>query len=238
MTDLKPVKIDIVSDVVCPWCYIGKRRLETALALVPGVPVELNWHPFQLQPDMPREGMARDAFIKARFGSIEAYAARAKQTAEVAIADGLTYRPDLIKRQPNTIDARRLIHWAASDPSGDKAGRVKQRLMELFFAEGGDLSEKDVLTRAAADCGMDADEIRRRLDTDEDVALTQARAARAAEQGVSGVPTYIFADTYAMSGAQPPEHIARALQQILAEINAPSEGEFGKAGKGQAAADE
>ena len=220
MSALKPLQIDIVSDVVCPWCYIGKRRIENALALVPDVPVEVHWRPFFLNPWVPRDGISRDEYLTAKFGSVDAYKGIAQRVVAAAGEEGLTYRPDLVKRQPNTTDCHRLIHWAEQSPSGDKSAAMKQRLMELYFRDGGDLTDTNVLVQAAADCGLDADDVRRRLATDEDVALISARAQEASDKGISGVPTYVFAQKYAVSGAQPAEQLARAIRQVSAEINA------------------
>ena len=118
MSTLKPLKIDIVSDVVCPWCYIGKRRIENALALVPDVPVEVHWRPFFLNSWVPREGISRDEYLTAKFGSVEAYKGIAGRVVAAASEEGLTYRPELVKRQPNTIDCHRLIHWAEAQGQG------------------------------------------------------------------------------------------------------------------------
>ena len=217
MSTLKPLKIDIVSDVVCPWCYIGKRRLENALALAPEVPVEIHWRPFFLNPWVPREGISRDEYLTAKFGSVEAYKGISGRVVAAAGEEGLLYRPDLVKRQPNTIDCHRLIHWAEAKGN---AAEMKQRLMELYFRDGGDLTDTNVLVQAAADCGLDADDMRKRLATDEDVALISAQAQEAADKGISGVPTYVFAQKYAVSGAQPADQLARAIRQVSGEINA------------------
>ena len=217
MSTLKPVKLDIVSDVVCPWCYIGKRRIEDALALVPDVPVEVNWRPFFLNPWVPREGISRDEYLTAKFGSVEAYKGIAGRVVAAAGEEGLSYHPELVKRQPNTIDCHRLIHWAEQQ---GKAAEMKQRLMELYFRDGGDLTDVNVLVQAAADIGLDADDIRRRLATDEDVELISSWAQEASEKGISGVPTFVFAQKYAVSGAQPADQLARAIRQVSAEINA------------------
>jgi len=217
MSTLKPLQIDVVSDVVCPWCYIGKRRIENALALAPDVPVEVNWRPFFLNDWVPREGIRRDQYLTAKFGSPEAYKGIVGRVVAAAEEEGLVYRPDLVRRQPNTIDCHRLIHWA--DAHGKSAG-MKQRLMELYFRDGGDLTDNEVLVQAAADCGLDAEEVRRRLATDEDVALISAQAKDASDKGISGVPTFVFAQKYAVSGAQPAEQLARAIRQVSSEINA------------------
>jgi len=217
MSSLKPLTIDIVSDVVCPWCYIGKRRIENALAQVADVPVEVRWRPFFLNPWVPRQGISREEYLTTKFGSVDAYKGIAGRVVAAANEEGLIYRPDLVKRQPNTIDCHRLIHWA--DAQG-MAADMKQRLMELYFRDGGDLTDTEVLVEAAADVGLDADDVRKRLATDEDVALVSAQAQEAADKGISGVPTYVFAQKYAVSGAQAPELLARAIRQVSAEVNA------------------
>ncbi len=217
MSTLKPLIIDVVSDVVCPWCYIGKRRIEEALKLAPDVPVQVNFRPFFLNPWVPREGISREQYLTTKFGSVEAYKGIAGRVVAAAEQEGLSYRPDRVARQPNTIDCHRLIHWAGA---AGKAPEMKQRLMELYFRDGGDLTDVDVLVQAAADCGLDAEDVRRRLATDEDVALVSGQAQEAADKGISGVPTYVFAQKYAVSGAQDPQMLARAIRQVSAEINA------------------
>jgi len=217
MSTLKPLKIDIISDVVCPWCYIGKKRIEDALALLPEVPVDVHFRPFFLNPWVPREGISREDYLTTKFGSVDAYRGIAGRVVAAAGEEGLTYRPDLVKRQPNTIDCHRLIHWAEAI---GKAPEMKQRLMELYFRDGGDLTETDVLVQAAADVGLDAEEVRRRLASEEDVELISARAQEASDKGISGVPTFVLAQKYAISGAQPAELLARAIRQVSAEVNA------------------
>src|SRR3979490_1558580 len=217
MNSLKPLKIDIVSDVVCPWCYIGKRRIENALALVPDVPVEVRWRPFFLNNWVPREGISRDEYLTAKFGSVEAYKNIAGLFVAASNEEGLTSRPALVRRQPNTTDCHRLIHWADAQC---KSADMKQRLMELYFRDGGDLADTNGRVQAAADCGLDADDVRKRLATDEDVELISAQAKEASDKGISGVPTFVFAQKYAVSGAQPAEQLARAIRQVSAEVNA------------------
>lgn len=214
MTSSHPLQIDVVSDVVCPWCYIGKRRFERALALVQDIPVAVNWRPFFLNPWVPREGMSREDYLVTKFGSVEAYKGIAGRVQDAAAEEGLQYNPERVQRQPNTIDCHRLIHWA-----GASGATMKQKLMELYFRDGGDLTKLDVLVQAAADVGLDASEIRERLGTDMDVDLVSAQAAEASSKGISGVPTYIFAQQYAVSGAQPPEQLAAAIRQLVAETS-------------------
>jgi predicted DsbA family dithiol-disulfide isomerase len=217
MSTLKPLTIDVVSDVVCPWCYIGKKRIEQAIALAPEVPVELTYRPFFLNPWVPREGISRDEYLTKKFGSPERYKEIAGRIAETAAQEGLEYHPERVQRQPNTIDCHRLIHWASAIGQGPA---MKQRLMELYFRDGGDLTDPEVLVQAAAECGLDADDIRARLATDQDVEDVSAQAQEAAEKGISGVPTYVFMHQYAVSGAQEPALIARAIRKLSAELNA------------------
>ena len=186
---LTPVTIDVVSDVVCPWCFIGKRRLERALALKPDIPVEVRFHPYFLNPWVPREGMARDEYLTTKFGSPERYQGIAGRVAAAAAAEGLTYAVDKMKRQPNTLDCHRLILWAQS--SG-RAPEMKQRLMDLYFTDGADLSDREVLVQAAADVGMDAERTRDMLASDADVERIESEANAAKDAGIDGVPTFIL----------------------------------------------
>src|SRR5258705_13471495 len=148
MSPLKPLQIDIVSDVVCPWCYIGKRRIENALALAPEVPVEIHWRPFFLNPWVPREGISRDQYLTTKFGSVEAYKGIAGRVVAAAGEEGLTYPPDLVKRQPNTTDCHRLIHWAEAQ---GKSAQMKQPPMEVYFRDGREPTGVHVLVHAAGD---------------------------------------------------------------------------------------
>src|SRR4030088_650709 len=147
MSTPKPLQIDIVSDVVCPWCYIGKRRIENALALAGEVPVEIPWPAVFLKPWAPPAGISRDEYLTAKFGSVEAYKGIARRVVAAAEEEGLLYRPDLVRRQPNTTDCHRLIHWADAQC---KSAEMKQRLMELYFRDGGDLTDTNVLVQAGA----------------------------------------------------------------------------------------
>jgi predicted DsbA family dithiol-disulfide isomerase len=208
-----PVHVDVVSDVVCPWCYIGKHRLERALALTE-TRVAVEYRPYFLNPWIPREGIDRKTYLETKFGSVARYAAIAERVAAAAGAEGLAYAADKMKRQPNTIDCHRLILWArdGSDPA-----RVKQRLMELYFAEGADLSDREVLIQAAKDCGMDAELARRQLAGEDDVERVTGAANAAKDAGIDGVPTFIFDSSLAVSGAQPPEFLAGAIDRAAGE---------------------
>jgi len=206
--------IEMVSDVVCPWCFIGKRRLEKAIAVKPEIPVEVRFHPYFLNPWIPREGIRREEYLTTKFGSPERYRGIDQRVAEAAATEGLTYAIDKIKRQPNTLDCHRLILWAGE--SGNSA-RMKQRLMDLYFTEGGDLTEREVLVGAAADCGLDADVVRRRLAGEDDVARVEQAAKAAADAGINGVPCFVLGGVLAVQGAQSPDDLAQAIERAANE---------------------
>ena len=210
MPQNEPVRIDIVSDVVCPWCFIGKRRLEQALALIPDIAVELHWRPYFLNDWIPRAGMSRADYLTKKFGSVERYNGIAQRVVAAAAAEGLSYAKDKISRQPNTLDCHRLIRWA-----GERglAAPMKQQLMDLYFTAGADLTDRAVLTKAAADVGLDAGEVRAWLASDKDVAEVEREAQTAKEAGIEGVPCFIFGGKFAVSGAQPAEYLAEAIER-------------------------
>ena len=206
--------IDVVSDVVCPWCFIGKRRLEKALALRPDIAAEVRWRPYFLNDWIPREGIDRKTYLETKFGSVDRYRAIAERVAAAAQSEGLDYQLDKIARQPNTLDCHRLILWARN--AGDPA-RMKQRLMELYFSEGADLTETEVLVGAAVDCGMDGELVRKLLASDADVERIEQEAKSAKEAGVTGVPCFIFGGVLAVAGAQDPAYLADAIGRAAAE---------------------
>ena len=209
-----PVRIDVVSDVVCPWCFIGKRRLEQAIALNPDIPVEVHYHPFFLNDWIPAEGISREQYLTTKFGSPERYKDIAQRVSAAAAQDGLVYAIDKVSRQPNTTDSHRLIHWAALE---GKAPEMKQRLMELYFSEGADLSDKAVLVKAAADVGLDADAVSKKLDSNEDLDVVSQRVEAAKSAGIQGVPFFIVDNAVALSGAQEPDQLAAVIQRAANE---------------------
>jgi predicted DsbA family dithiol-disulfide isomerase len=206
--------IDVISDVVCPWCFIGKRRLEKAVALKPEIAVTMRYRPYFLNAWVPRAGISRKEYLIRKFGSVERYMANAPRVVTAARDEGLVYNIDAITRQPNTIDCHRLIRW--SGESGDPA-RMKQHLMDLYFTAGADLSDNEVLVKAAQDCGMDADRVRQRLAGDEDVDIVSAEARSFETAGVDSVPYFIFGGMFAVSGAQEPAVLAEAIERAVAE---------------------
>ncbi|MGA9196219.1 MAG: DsbA family oxidoreductase [Pseudolabrys sp.] len=217
MSSHQPVRIDVISDVVCPWCFIGKRRLEKALALNPDIPVDVHWRPYFLNDWIPREGISRAQYLTTKFGSVDRYKGIAQRVSAAAAADGLTYAMDKISRQPNTLDAHRLIRWAGGI---GKAAEMKQRLMDLYFTEGADLTNHAVLVQAAADVGLDPEDVRAALESDQDVADVEREAASAKEAGIEGVPCFILDGKFAISGAQAPEYLAEAIERVARAADA------------------
>ena len=211
MAKTQPVRIDVISDVVCPWCFIGKHRLEKALALRPDVPVEVHWRPYFLNDWIPREGMPREQYVTTKFGSPERYKGIAQRVGAAAAEEGLVYASDKMKRQPNTLDCHRLIRWAEVE---GKAAEMKQKLMDLYFTQGADLTERETLVKAAADIGLDAETVRAGLASEQDVAEIEREAQSAKAAGIEGVPCFIFGGKFAVSGAQSPEYLAQAIDRM------------------------
>ena len=205
-------RIDVVSDVICPWCYIGKRQLERALSTLEqeGLRFTVNWNPFQLNPDMPAEGRDRAAYRTWKFGSLEKSLELDKRTSDAASAVGLPFRTDLMARTPNTMQAHRLVWFAGR--SGLQPAMV-ERLFQAYFTEGKDVGDATVLADCAAEVGLDRQLAVEFLASDlADQALRQADQA-ARESGVNGVPSF-FLDGYGLfSGAMPAENIAEALRR-------------------------
>lgn len=207
----QPVRIDVVSDVVCPWCFIGKHRLEAALKLKPDIAVEVHYRPYFLNDWIPREGISREQYLTTKFGSVERYKDIAKRVGAAAAAEGLVYDSAKMKRQPNTIDCHRLIHWASAI---GKAPEMKQKLMDLYFTDGADLTLRDTLVQAAADVGLDAETVRADLATEKDEDVIEQQSQEAKQAGIEGVPCFIFGGKFAVSGAQAPEYLAEAIERV------------------------
>jgi predicted DsbA family dithiol-disulfide isomerase len=205
-------RIDIVSDAICPWCYIGKRHLEQALAMLAeeGLMFQVHWNPFQLNPDMPKEGRDRAAYRAWKFGSAEKSAALDQRITEAGASAGLAFRTDLMTRTPNTIDAHRLIWFAGQHGDQDAA---MEAVFKAYFIEGRDVGEHAVLADCAVEAGLPRQAVLDFLAGD--VADKEMRAAdqAAREAGVSGVPSF-FLDGYSLfSGAMPADAIANALRR-------------------------
>lgn len=193
--------IDIVSDVVCPWCYVGKRQLERALELEPQQGLQVNWRPFQLNPDMPEEGMERGAYLRAKFGD-DAGGDRYARVRAAAASVGLDLAFDRIRRTPNTLRAHRLIRWSAAIGAQDL---MVETLFRAYFVEGEDIGDPAALARLAAAAGFLEADVAAYLASDRDAEALRAEDAFARQVGITGVPCFIVDRKFAISGAQPPE---------------------------------
>jgi predicted DsbA family dithiol-disulfide isomerase len=203
-----PLTIDIVSDVVCPWCYIGKRNLEAALATMPASNVEIRWRPYQLDATIPPEGIARRTYLERKFGTrVDEIYTRVAAAGHEA---GLDFAFERIERSPNTLDAHRLIRWAQS---AGKQNEIVERLFRRFFIEGRDIGNRAVLTETAAAAAMDAQVVQRLLEGDADKESVREEIATAQRLGVTGVPFFIFAGRFGLAGAQPAEILVSAINK-------------------------
>jgi len=210
-------KLDIISDPICPWCFIGKTKLDTALAARPDHGFEIEWHPFQLNPDMPPEGMDRRDYLELKFGGRKGAVDVYGQIAQAAEAAGVSVDFSKIKRTPNSLDAHRLIHWAGQQGMQTP---VVTRLFEAYFQQGLDISDHQVLADIAASAGMDRDVITKLLAQDDEKANIRARDANAREKGVRGVPCFIVDNHYALQGAQNPEMWLNVIDEIAEKCTA------------------
>lgn len=219
-TTAAPLNIDIVSDVVCPWCYIGKRHVEQAILQWqkkhPDAQVNVRWHPFQLNPDLPLEGTDRKGYLEQKFGGPQ----RAKEIyARVAAAGrsaGLELNFDGILKQPNTLAAHALIAYAQTANDGAHGDAVAERLFKAYFVDGEFIGDVNVLVAIAAECGLDAEATRAVLSERATLDQVAAQDASARQQGISGVPYFIFNQKVALSGAQPPDVLLDAMEQSAA----------------------
>lgn len=209
------VKLDIISDPICPWCYIGKTNLDKALEAVPDHPFTIEWHPFQLNPDMPADGMDRRAYLEGKFGGKEAAVKAYAPVSVHAEQAGATINLEKIQRTPNTIDAHRLIHWAGIE---QRQGFVVDLLFKAYFVDGRDISEHEVLADIADTAEMDASMVTRLLQTDSDIDDIRKRDKHSREMGVSSVPTFVVANQHAVPGAQQPDMWANVIADIQKQL--------------------
>jgi len=210
------IRLDIFSDPVCPWCFIGKANLDRALQDHPVNPFAIQWHPFQLNPDLPPEGMPKRAYLEAKFGGPAKVDAIHGRLREASRAAGVTMDPDIPQRMPNTLNAHRLIHWAEIE---GRQPDVVDRLMRAYWAEGRDIGALETLAGIAGEAGMDRAATLRLLHSDADAEDIAARDADARAKGVTAVPTFLVAQQYVVSGAQPPELWAK----VIADLTPPDE---------------
>ncbi len=215
------MEIDIFSDTICPWCFIGKRRLERALAERPQPNLTVHWRAFQLNPDMPAEGMDRQHYLEVKFGGEANAKAVYDQVRTAGKSEGIDFGFEAMKRTPNTVASHRLIRHAGESGQQDP---VVQALFDAYFLRGEDIGDLDVLTAAATACGLDGAAARAFLETDAEAEAVRAEDRAARQAGISGVPCFIFNGQHALAGAHPPEVLHQlfdlAMQEEAAEAEA------------------
>jgi predicted DsbA family dithiol-disulfide isomerase len=202
--------VEITSDVICPWCFVGKRRFERALRLLPeGVETEVHWRPFELNPDMPAEGIDRKSYRSRKFGSWERSQELDAQMAQTGAGEGIRFAFDRMERTPNTREAHRLI-WLAAEQGVQSA--VVEALFHAYFEEALNVGDRAVLASVAIAAGMDVLEF---LESDRGGDEVQAEELRARRMGVDGVPFFLIGGSIPVSGAQPPESLAASMAAVL-----------------------
>lgn len=207
------LRIDVISDVICPWCYIGKRRLEKAIAALNGLTeVQLRWLPFQLNPSMPKEGISRKDYRIRKFGSWERSLELDAQVVAAGLMEGIHFAFDRLERTPNTVDAHRLI-WLAGKHGIQNA--VVEALFRAYFTEGRDISKRQIIIDVVAEAGLDRGHAERLLNTNEGLEAIQEAAAQARRLRVEGVPFFVVNGTQSLSGAQHPDALLAAFNQAL-----------------------
>ncbi len=204
------IVVDVVSDVVCPWCFVGKRRLEAALASDGGDEIAVRWRPFQLDPTIPKQGLDRRAYMSAKFRDESRIAEAHARLESIGAELGIAFNFENIQRSPNTLNAHRLIRWA--EPMGMQ-DKIVERLFRDYFERGRDIGDIEVLVEAARDCGLDTDATRAGFASDDDLSAVTDEIENAQKMGVSGVPFFIFASRYAVSGAQESAVLAQAISK-------------------------
>lgn len=215
MDDRQSISVDVVSDVVCPWCYIGQKRLGKAVAGLADVDVHVRWRPFQLDPTIPAEGKDRRAYMLDKFGSEERIHQIHARIEPLGAAEGIAFAFDAIKVAPNTLDAHRVIRWAGAVGETEQ-NRLVDRMFKLNFEEGANLGDHAVLVEAARESGMDTSIVESLLPTDADVEAVRAEIAIASRMGITGVPCFLLENKYAVMGAQDVDALADAIRQVAA----------------------
>ncbi|MEQ8400232.1 MAG: DsbA family oxidoreductase [Roseitalea porphyridii] len=219
-SDPAPMSVDVISDVMCPWCFIGKRRLERAAEMAEGeFDLSVTWRPFQLDATIPAGGVDRREYLDAKFGGADQAQEAYARIGAAGASEGIDFNFEAIDVSPNTLDAHRVIRWAGGVDEATQ-GAVVEQLFRRFFLHGEDIGQTDVLARAAGEAGMDDVLVRDLLATERDVEEVGAEAAHAAQIGVTGVPCFIFARRIAVSGAHEPETLIMAMREAAKEARA------------------
>ncbi len=209
------LQIEIFSDVVCPWCFIGKRRLDRVLDSPLGQDVELRWRPYQLHPRLPLEGMDRDEYLTMRYGDRADRGRVPERIREEAESEGITLRFDLMRRLPNTLQAHRLLEFAHDHGCQHE---LADALFVAYFCEGRDVGDDSTLVDVAAAVGLDRNAAAAFLESDAAMAEVEKQLARAPDLGVSGVPGYYLADAFLLPGAQTAEVMAQIIERVKSKL--------------------
>jgi len=207
-------RLDIFSDPVCPWCFLGKANLDRALEARADHPFEIEWHPFQLNPGTPAEGVDKRAYLMQRFGDQGQLDQIHQRFRDIAAKAGVTMDPDTPKRIPNTLNAHRLIHWAGLE---GRQTLMVSALFRAYWVAGRDIGDLTLLADIAGEAGMDREVVARLLSTDADLAEIASREAHARQRGINAVPTFLIANQYVLSGAQPPEVWGQVIDELAAK---------------------
>ncbi|MGC4023958.1 MAG: DsbA family protein [Mesorhizobium sp.] len=210
------VSIDVVSDVVCPWCFVGKRRLEAAIASVPDIEVKLRWRPYQLDPTIPAQGTDRREYMLGKFGSEDRIKQIHANIVQLGAVEGISFDFDAIKVAPNTLDAHRVIRWAAG-AGEDVQNRLVGILFSAYFEQGQNIGDPTILLEAAQLSGMDVSVVETLLPSDADREAVQTEIATASRMGITGVPCFLLEGKYAVMGAQDSAVLADAIRQVAQE---------------------
>jgi predicted DsbA family dithiol-disulfide isomerase len=228
MDEKAKITIEVISDVACPWCFIGMKRLQHAVATTPEIDVSVRWRPYQLDPTIPPGGLPRKAYMLRKFGSEERLREIHDRIVPLGEVEGIRFNFDGMEVSANTLDAHRLIRWAGSEKAPEGAqGQVVQRLFEINFEEGGDIGDRAVLAEVAAEAGMDGKLTEVLLSSNADVEAVQGEIETAGRMGIRGVPCFLIEGKYAVMGAQETETLADAIRQVAA---AKARGELEKGG--------
>lgn len=205
------MRIDVISDTVCPWCYVGKRKMERALAQRPDIDFEIHWHPFQLAPEVPDDGVDRQTYYREKFGNTGRMEEMVQRLIEAGETLGIQFAFDNIAIQPNTRRSHALIALA----EGDQQDAVKEAILSAFFEQGHDIGDRDVLVQIGEAAGLDGAAVRAALDDEEGLASVDRHAQAARGMGVSGVPTFIFDQQQAFSGAQDEALFLQVIDELV-----------------------
>lgn len=217
MTGAEPkhIAIDIIADVACPWCYIGKRRLEQVIAAFPGLDVHIRWRPYQLEPSVPTEGLDRKASLEKKYGA-DRVAAALDEIAGAGQDVGLAFRFDKIQRMPNTLDAHRLVRLAKI---GGIQGKIIERLFKAYYCDGIDIGNRRHLIELGVETGLDRDTLEEVFSRRDDIASVQEELATTRRLGITALPFYIFGEDVIVPGAQSKEMLAAALSKALYPVS-------------------